>query len=357
MTKTERIRAIVEGKPTDRVGVAGWKHFPMVDRNVTDFTRKTIEFTEYNDWDFVKLMVNGNHGAEAHGAKIHWKNDPAEWSGEIYDYPIKTPQDLLDLKPIDPLENRVYRDYIQVAKNVVDHYKGQVPVVVTMFSPLSLIQECSACCDPTLTHKWMKENKKEMHKACETLLETNKRLLDEFLKVGVDGIFFTTHYGSRDYISKEDQDEFCHPYDKEMFRYIEDRTWFNMFHIHYCEALTMEDFLDYPGVQAFNWENCSKAAYGKVNDPSKLLSVKQAREMTDKVLITGIDQHNDFKNADNDREAIKDVLRRRLEDALEQNGGTDKFIFASGCSLPMDIKDGYEFTLMQEVVKEFGLVK
>ena len=88
---------------------------------------------------------------------------------------------------------------------------------------------------------------------------------------------------------------------------------------------------------------------------SKLTSIRQVRQMTDKVIIGGIDQHNDFHNADNDREAIKDVLRRRLLTALEECGD-DNFIFAPGCALPMDV-DRYVFTLMQEVVLEEGLAK
>ena len=64
---------------------------------------------------------------------------------------------------------------------------------------------------------------------------------------------------------------------------------------------------------------------------SRLTSIKTVRDMyPDKVLIGGIDQHNDFVNADNDREAIKDVLRRRLLTALEECGDY-RFIFAPGC--------------------------
>ena len=89
---------------------------------------------------------------------------------------------------------------------------------------------------------------------------------------------------------------------------------------------------------------------------SKLTSVREVRKMyPDKVLIGGIDQHNDFVNTDNDREAIKAVLRNRLLTAMEECGD-GRFIFAPGCALPLDV-DRYVFTLMDEVVEEEGTVK
>ena len=63
MTHTERIRNMVEHKPVDRVGISGWVHMPMVDRNVKDFTKATIDLTDNMNWDFIKLMSNGHYFA------------------------------------------------------------------------------------------------------------------------------------------------------------------------------------------------------------------------------------------------------------------------------------------------------
>ena len=351
MTHAERIRAMVNNQPVDRVGLSGWLHMPMVDRNVKDFTKATIDFTDNNGWDFVKLMSNGHYFAEAYGANIRWRNDPREWSGEILEYPIKNPDDLANLPVINPDENRVFQRELAIAKNVCDHYKGEVPVLATIFTPLTWVQEMINSTHPGPAMAYMAENPKEVHKACEALLETNKMLLDRFIEAGVDGIFLSTQWACRSLITKKQIEEFCRPYDKELLNYIKDRTWFNMLHIHYCEDLDFEEFKDYEGIQALNWENCTK-----VPDPSRLTSIKTVREMyPDKVIIGGIDQHNDFINADNDREAIKEVLRRRLLTALEECGDM-RFIFAPGCALPLEV-DRYVFTLMMEVVQEEGLAK
>ncbi|MCB6366762.1 hypothetical protein LI291_11320 [Intestinibacillus massiliensis] len=349
MTKTERLRAMVEKKPFDRIGLSGWVHMPMVDRNVRDFTKATIDFTDNNDWDFVKLMSNGHYFADAYGAKIRWRNDPKEWSGEFLEYPVKTPEDVANLPVIDPDTNAVFQREIQLAKNVCGHYHGDVPVLATIFTPLTWLQEMISSTNPAPVMQLMAEHPQYVHKALEALLETNKKLLDRMIEAGIDGIFLSTQWGCRDLISKAAQDEFCHPYDLELLNYIKGRTWFNMFHIHYCENLTFGEYLDYP-IQALNWENCTR-----IPDMSKLTSIKQVREMTDKVLIGGIDQHHDFHNAENDRDAIKETLRRRLVTALEECGDS-RFIFAPGCALPMDV-DRYVFTLMREVVEEEGILK
>lgn len=348
MTPAERVKATLEGASVDRIPVTGWLHMPMVDRNVRDFTKATIDFTDNNSWDLVKLMSNGHYFAEAYGAEIRWRNDPKEWSGEILRYPVSTAKDAAELPVIKPYENRVFTRELDIARNVCDHYKGRVPVLATVFTPMTWLQEMIHSCHIGPALKLAMEDPEATHKALDALLETNLMLMDEFMNVGVDGFFIATQFGSKAMVSKEFREEFCRPYDLAMMERIKDRTWFNMLHIHYCEDLAIEEFVDYPGVQAINWENCTR-----IPDMSRLISVRQVREMTDKVLMGGIDQHNDFVSPANDREEIKDRLRRRLETALTECGD-HKFIFAPGCALPLDV-DRYVFTLMLEVVEEFGL--
>ena len=349
MTKADRIRAMVEHRPVDRIGISGWVHMPMVDRNVKDFTKATIDFTDNMGWDFIKLMSNGHYFAEAYGAQIRWRNDPKEWSGQVLKYPIKSAEDAAGLPVIDPKENPVFQREIQLAKNVIQHYQGEIPVLATIFTPLTWFQEMTSSCNPGPVLQMLADHKKEVHQALDALLQTNLLLLDQFMDAGIDGIFLSTQFGTADLLNKELREEFCRPYDMALLNHIKERTWFNMMHVHYCENLVMEEFMDYP-VQAYNWENCTAC-----RDMEKLTSIRQVREMTDRIIIGGIDQHNDFHNSDNDREAIKDTLRRRLHTAMEECGDYN-FIFAPGCALPMDV-DRYVFTLMQELVLEEGLVK
>lgn len=350
MTRSERIHAMAEGKSVDRAGISGWVHMPMVDRNVKDFTKAAIDFTENMNWDFIKVMSNGHYFADAYGAKIRWRNDPGEWSGEFLEYPIKTVSDVLNLPVLEPENNPVFVREIQVVKNLCRHYEGNTPVLATVFTPVTWLQEMISSTNPAPTLQLMAENKNEVHHALEALTETNLKLLDCFMEAGIDGIFLSTQFGTRALVSDAQYEEFEEPYIKRILEHIKKRTWFNMLHVHYCESLMFDKLVKLDGVHAYNWENCTA-----ISDMSRLTSIRQLRSMTDKVLIGGIDQHHDFYNKENDREAIKEVLRRRLVTSMEECGDL-KFIFAPGCALPMDV-DRYVFTLMNEVVQGEGLAK
>ena len=194
MTKAERIRAMTEGRPVDRAGISGWLHMPMVDRYVKDFTKATIDFTDNMGWDFVKLMSNGHYFAEAYGAEIRWRNDPKEWSGEILRYPARTAEDLAALAVLEPEENPVFRREIEIARNVCAHYNGDVPVLATIFTPLTWMQEMMRSTVPGPALQMMAEHPAEVHKALEALLETNKKLMDRMIEAGVDGFFVSTQW-------------------------------------------------------------------------------------------------------------------------------------------------------------------
>lgn len=349
MTSTERLRAMVEKKPVDRCGVSGWVHMPMVDRNTKDYTKATIDFTLNNGWDFVKLMSNGHYMADAYGAKITWRNDPKEWSGIFEQAPFKTAAEAAALPALDPATNPVLKREVDTARNVAEAFGGRVPVLATIFTPLTWFQEILSSCNPPAALEILRNDPKNLHKALENITATQLKLLDAFMDAGIDGIFYATQFATSELVTRQEYAEFCRPYDKMILDHIKGRTWFNMLHVHYDKDLMFDELLDYE-VQALNWENCTAGV-----DPARLTSIKQVRQMTDKVIIGGIDQHNDFYNADNDREAIKEVLRRRLHTSLEECGD-GRFVFAPGCALPMDV-DRYVFTLMQEVVLEEGLAK
>lgn len=341
MNSRERLAAMVNNKPVDRVGVSGWLHMPLVDRNPKDFAKATISFTEYNEWDFIKVMSNGHYFAEAFGADITFSKDPTEWSGRINNYPINHPKDFMNLRVLDPKKGVLARE-IETVKRIVDHFKGEVPVIATIFTPLTWAQEMSSSTKPGPIQAAMKYSPKELCKGLEVISETNIRYLEELIKAGIDGIFYATQFGTRDVITQEQYIEFARKYDLPALEFIKDKTWFNMMHIHYNKNLMFKEHAEYP-VQAINWEDKGDSEEG-------LTSITEARSLTDKVLIGGINQHRDFYNDDNDRESVKALLKQRLISSLEECKDK-KFIFAPGCSLPMDV-DRYIFTLMKEVVDE-----
>ena len=69
MTGTQRIKALLDGSPIDRTPIGGWYHMPLVDRNVTDFTRELIASTDLNDGVVWHLDVGSSHPGAVVGPK------------------------------------------------------------------------------------------------------------------------------------------------------------------------------------------------------------------------------------------------------------------------------------------------
>ena len=349
MTSTERLQAMVENKPVDRIGVAGWVHMPLVDRHPIDFVKCTIDFTDSNHWDLVKVMYCGHYFIEDFGTDITFSKDPTEWSGKMNRYVVNHPMDFTKLKVQDPKKGALARE-VEATKRLVGYYHGKVPVLATVFTPLTWAQELYSQGKYQRIQKAMEYNPKELEKGLEIITETNVLFLEELLKTGIDGLFYATQYGCYDIVTPEQFAHFCRPYDLQTLNTVVGKTWFNMMHIHGNAHLMFKEHADYP-VQAFNWED-------KNGTPDEVTTITQAREIIgkDKIIIGGIEQHHDFWNADLDRDAVKAVLKQRLLDALDEMQGSKNFIFAPGCALPLNVP-AYFFHLMHEVVEEVSTGK
>lgn len=346
MTGAERIRAMLAHQPIDKIGAAGWLHMPVVDRYLDKFIRETIEFTDQNNWDLIKVMPNGHYFPEAYGAEIEFLEDPTRWSGNILKYPIVTPADLEHLPVLNPADNSVFRREIAVVKGLYDHYKGSIPILPTLFTPLTWVQEMtrSTVAGPTL--EFVRNHGEALHKALKALLETSIRLADAYVEAGADGFFIASQFASKELLTEAEFDEFCKPYEEALIGHINKKTWFNMFHVHGDKNLYIEKFAAYD-VQALNWENVPQGL-----PEEEITSISRVRSLTDKIIIGGTDQHHDFNGTPAE---VKERLKSRLAKALAETKD-NRFIFAPGCALPLEAERGI-FSLLREVADEFGSLR
>ena len=57
MTHTERIKAVLEGRPVDRIPFIAWgPHLNLEDRNVNDFSKAIIAYETQHDFDVIKVI-------------------------------------------------------------------------------------------------------------------------------------------------------------------------------------------------------------------------------------------------------------------------------------------------------------
>jgi uroporphyrinogen decarboxylase len=211
---------------------------------------------------------------------------------------------------------------------------------------MTSILEMSSIERDQLVRKMMAYSPKELEHAIETITQTNIDFGKKMIEAGADGIFYATHWATTDRMTKEQHDAYCRPYDLKILDEMNKAGgWFNMMHVHGRQNLMFDWIVDYP-VQSYNWEDVECA-------PTKG-SLADVSAITDKVLIAGINLWEDLYNENNDREAIKAVLKNRLVNALKDCKDNTRFIFAPGCGFPLDL-DNYVFTLIQEVADEVSV--
>ncbi len=341
MTSTERLKAMVAGKPVDQICQAAWWHMSLVDKNPKDLAKAIIDFTENNQFDFVKMMYNTLFFAQNFGVEVAYSQDPFVWTPRVVGQIINHPSDFKKFKPIPPTEGNLGRQ-LEATKIVIDHFKGEVPVIATTFTDLSFYKDIISFGNDFCVRGAIEYDRQALHDALEIINELNIQWIEALASIGVDGMFIASHYANDSRLNDEEFNEFCRPYDLKLVEAANKHMWFNMLHIHGSGRLSFHRFVDYP-VQAFSWEDIWGA-------PDCVSFADAAKLVKDKVFIGGIEMWSDYYSSTNDREEVKERLKQRCRNAVAAVG-KDRFILAPGCGAPMDIPP-YRFTLQHEAVME-----
>lgn len=355
ITHRQRLQAALEGKLLDRPPCAMWgPHFNLEDRNVKDFTLATIQYQNNYDFDFIKVMPNGIYFTEDFGQVIRPSQSYTDdtWMNTVQ-YAILDPHDWAKIRVPDLKKGALARE-IEVVKRLCDYYKGEVPVLPTIFSNVVWM------CEMTAGHfhqevivSQFRNSEKYAKMGMEVVAETNERLMEAFVEAGADGFFLGYQMGLYEKMGKELYEECAEKYDLRNLEAVRGKTWFNLAHLCHGDRNDTDHFMEYP-VQAFNWADTHR----------EHRSLKEMREVTDKVLVGGLDHDlgsggylscfggaaagggTDLSGAD--REQVKARVRSRLETAMKAAG--PKFVFSGGCGWSHDAL--HRFNLVREVIDE-----
>jgi uroporphyrinogen decarboxylase len=340
---------MLENSRSDQIGACGWLHTPEVDRrSPKEFASRIIEMTDRSRWDFIKIMPNGVYIQEAHGADITYlsENIPPEnlRAKQIMffnKYLVNSAADMEAFPVLNAAENPVYQREAQVVKALAEHYRGTVPILPTIFTPAHTVPEF--CGGIERARYYLDNHPDALGRMLQALLETMLQLLDVYIGAGADGFFIASRYSNADILSEAEFERFCRPYDEKILAHIKGRAWFNIMHVHGEKNFFWDQFREYD-VQAFSWENTPLSV-----PEEQRSTVEKVRRVTDKILISGTDQFCDFYGT---REEVKSRFRQRLERAVRECGD-NRFVFAPGCSLPLDI-EAENVHLLREAADEYN---
>jgi uroporphyrinogen decarboxylase len=334
MNSYERIKAMVNGESVDRPGVSLWRHFFLEDHNLEDCVKAHVAFQEQNDWDVIKVMANAVYFQDQYGATITWgthENDFPDVRRRI----VNSPRDFRNLKPISMKGGAVQRE-VDVVKRLMDRYGGKVPVLATVFTPTSYAQELmTGNFIPWPFKEVVEHYPDDLKEALKVLTDDTQRLIEEYVKAGVDGFFYANQHMYSRVFNRETFQEFCLPYDLEGFKPALGKTWFNMLHVHGTNDLFTEFIGQYPQ-EAVNWEDINSG-----------VSLTEMHKMyPDKILMGGIERNMEFREMDREKLVAKLVDRVR---AASSSVPSNKLIIATGCSQPSDIPN-YRYNALKDAM-------
>ena len=351
MNSMERIKAMVENKPVDRCGISAWYHMPLLDHVAKDFADGIVNSVNVMKWDVCKVQYHGYYFVSSFGQPYIKSTRADLLYGPVTKWLVPHPKMFSDLRMPSLTTGPLARE-LELTKRVMDKLGGKVPVIPTIFSPMHAAEWMTGGSDhPEYLMSFLKYNPEDVHKGLQIFLEANLRFMEELFKIGVDGIFLADIFAQKDLLPTDMHDEFVKKYDLQILEAAKPHTWFNILHAHGWKNIRFDEY-EKAGyaVQAYNWEDCFRG--NDFQDSSQVTTLADARKRTDKILMGGIEFWNDFNSVDNDREAVKAVIKKRLLDAFSLLGRDDnRFIFTPGCSVKMHVPE-YRMKLIHEVVEE-----
>lgn len=293
MTKLERFRAAINGQEVDRLPVSVWLHFASEHHAGDEVARLHARFYYEYDFDYVKTM-----------------ND--------YRYPlpgitsIKTEADLLRFEPLT-MDHPVFAEQLKCLRMLRAELGPDVPIVETIFSPIQTVLRGAgnSAWNAVVAHP------KAAHQMLEAVTATLIRYVEAIREIGVDAIFFSVNGANTPPnaggLPEEQFNEFVAPYDRRVLEAAEGLI--RIGHIH-GYGLDFSRVLSYP-VEAYNWSHHHTHP-----------SLSEARRLTDKALIGGIDEVRVFTQTP---EEVAEDIRAAVREA-----GRTKFLVGPGCTVLPD---------------------
>ncbi|MEE9278456.1 MAG: uroporphyrinogen decarboxylase family protein, partial [Dehalococcoidia bacterium] len=246
LTKKERVRAALAGKPLDRVPVSMWGHDFLREWSAQDLVDATLDAYRAHDWDFIKLNPRATYFAEAWGAT--YGRPKEQHQPRVLTNAVNSVEDLMALRPVDPRAG-VFGEQLDALRLLLAEVGDEVDVVHTVFSPLGVAGRL--CESDARFREYAATNPAAAHTALATLTETLIAYSEASLDVGAAGLFYAPlAWASYNTCDEDFYREFGRPYDLQLLARVRGAP-FNILHV--CRDHNMIDLLlDYP-VAAFNW--------------------------------------------------------------------------------------------------------
>ena len=321
MTPNERLAAIREGRPIDRL-----RCVPVLTNTVARVTGMKVSELRSNGklladaqiaayrrfgYDSVRVLTDLYVQPEAMGSKIRV---PLDETAHLDRPAISSENEIDRLRPHDPRKDGVLPELLEALWRTRDAIGGEVPVTCGVEGPFTL---ASLIIGAETLSRWTVRNPKAAHRLLEIAFESC-RLLAEAILDGDGALSITDAMTSSTVISPRHAREFSFQYLKRLVDYVRSRGKTVSLHICGKTAPIWKDMAD-TGAACLSIDNMASLVDAKalVGDQVCLMGNVQPSE----VLLQGTP------------EDVRRAVRQCVAEAWDNPKG---FIIASGCSLPTE---------------------
>lgn len=312
MNHRERIRATLRGERVDRPAMSFWRHFYHREGTAEGLAGAMLEFQRTYDWDFMKVNPRASYHVEDWGVRTARPGEGPLDKPKVVTTAVKEPRDWGAIRPKDPARGAL-GEMLDAVERIAAGIQGEADWIMTVFNPISIAADLVGNDELFLSH--LREHGERVHEALAAITETFAGFAREVMRRGASGLFFaTTDWANATRLDRDRMLEFGRPYDLRVLAAAGDAP---LHVLHVCGPRAfLRDFLDYP-IAVLSW-----AAHEPTNP-----SIPEARSLTDKTLLTGIDHEGTFVAGP------ATAVGAEARAAIEASGGS-RFILGPGCAVP-----------------------
>jgi uroporphyrinogen decarboxylase len=324
------VRAALALERPDRPPAGWWGHTYREEWSTAELAAATVNRQRAYGWDFVKLQPRASCFAEAFGSEYRPSGDAG--SGPVLASPaVAGPDDWSRLPEVDAVVPAL-GDQVEALRIVVDELGPSVPVIQTVFSPLTvagyLVGE-----DRQRMAGELLSGSASVQNALARIADGLADLANRSVVAGAAGIFFAiSDFASTDLVSLGEYEELVLRHDVGVLTSVPEGAWFNVLHL--CGPRLNFELASRLDTHAVSWS---------IHEPGNP-SLAEGRSRADRAVMGGIDLNTLVHGAP---ESVVGQGRAAIADT-EGLG----LLLAPDCSVPPEAPEENLSAMMSTVAAE-----
>jgi uroporphyrinogen decarboxylase len=319
MDPQARVRAALALDRTDRPPAAWWGHTFVEEWAPEALAAITVARRRAYGWDYVKLQPRACCFAQAFGSEYRPSGDSLT-KPVLVAPAVTSSEDWLGLPEVDagvpPLA-----DQVEALRLVVDGLGPSVPVIQTVFSPLTvagyLVGE-----DPSRAVAALRERSDRVSDALQRIADALIDFAGRSVAAGASGVFYAiSGYASADLLSLDEYRRLALPHDRRVLGSVPNEAWFNVLHL--CGARLHFEIASELRARAVSWS---------IHEPGNP-SLVEGLERSGRAVMGGLDQTRTLLHG------TPEDVAEQARGAVAATGGAG-LLLAPGCSVPPEAPEG-----------------